>query len=295
VRRIARQAVAFGGTLLLALILVQGARAAYAEYRAAVPRRGPVRRPDDGSLPASAEDVVFRTPSGHAVHAWWIPGKNGAAVVLVGGSGSDRRSLVAETRALSDAGFAVLSYDNPGHGESEGPADWIVEIPSALGAALDFVGMRPGVDGKRIGAMGFSMGASSVSSVGEHDPRVAAIALVGCYTDADDQTRAEYARWGPVQSVPAIWVMRAFGIGKGALRPIDKVASFAPRPLLLVAGSNDKTVPPWMAHDLYAAAREPKELYVVDGADHGNFAEVAPVEYARRIAQFFEAALLGKS
>jgi fermentation-respiration switch protein FrsA (DUF1100 family) len=289
--RFVRHAVRFGGGLLVATVLYKAVRAAFLEFRVAVPRRGPVPRPEEGSLPASTEDVTFRTRSGNAVHGWWTPGRNGAAIVLAGGSGGDRRGLTTEACILSRAGYAVLAYDHPGHGESEGPADWVMEIPHALRAALDWVSAQPGVDAKRIGALGFSMGAATVSMVAARDPRIAAIALVGCYTDADEQTRFEYAAWGPVQWIPAIAVMRAFGIGRGALRPVDKVSSFAPRPLLLVAGSDDRTVPASMAHELYAEAREPKELFIVEGARHGDFATVAPAEYERRITRFFDGAL----
>ena len=51
-------------------------------------------------------------------------------------------------------------------------------------------------------------------------------------------------------------------------RPIDRVAGLAPLPLLLIAGTADPIVNADHARDLYAAAREPKEIWLVDGLGH---------------------------
>ena len=66
----------------------------------------------------------------------------------------------------------------------------------------------------------------------------------------------------------------------------------APRPLLLIQGEADETVPKFMTQALFDAAREPKTLYVVAGAHHHDIAEVSPVAYPRRLREFFEHALL---
>ena len=51
--------------------------------------------------------------------------------------------------------------------------------------------------------------------------------------------------------------------------PIKYVAKIAPRPLLLVHGSQDEVVEMNdAAYRLYAQAREPKHIVIVDGAGH---------------------------
>jgi uncharacterized protein len=71
------------------------------------------------------------------------------------------------------------------------------------------------------------------------------------------------------------------------------VQHIAPRPLLIVQGDHDDLVPEWMAHQLYAGARDPKELYIIRGAHHADYAATAPVEYGARLVDFFERALGG--
>ena len=52
------------------------------------------------------------------------------------------------------------------------------------------------------------------------------------------------------------------------ISPINYVGGIAPRPILLVHGSQDETVDVSHAYRLYARAKEPKQLIVVDGAEH---------------------------
>jgi uncharacterized protein len=274
-----------------AVVVLQGARAAWIEYRGSSPPRGHVSPPDAGELPSAWQDVVFHTRSKAAIRGWWVTGSNGAAVILVHGTGGNRRSLLPEAKLLAEHHYSVLVYDHPGHGESEGRPLWTRDVPEALDAAIDWVRARPGVEPNRVGALGFSMGASTVADVASRDRRVSAVVLEGCFTDAVTQTRNEYAKWGPIQQIPALLVMRAFGIGAGDLRPVDQVARLSPRPVLLIAGRNDETVPPSMVRELFDAAREPKELWIVEGAAHGDYAEHAPDEYAKRLVGFFDGGL----
>jgi pimeloyl-ACP methyl ester carboxylesterase len=268
---------------------LKAAQAAWLEYRSAVPRRGPVP-PLEGDRFAAFERITFRSRDGATMCGIRAKGANGAAIVLVHGSSADRRSLLVEAGALSRAGYSVLAYDHPGHGESEGRARWTSDMPAALHGAVDWISEQPGVAKGLIGVVGFSLGCATTVEVAARDSRVGAVALLGAFTDARAQTLAEYAAWGPIQQIPALLVMRAFGIGPLDLRPIDHVASLAPRPLLFVAGTEDHVVPAFMSRALFDAAGEPKELWTVEGAGHGGYERAAPEEYPRRLVEFFDAA-----
>jgi dienelactone hydrolase len=49
----------------------------------------------------------------------------------------------------------------------------------------------------------------------------------------------------------------------------DLAPQVAPRPLLLMHGTEDEILPPVCSEIVFAAAREPKELRLLDGASHG--------------------------
>jgi len=270
-------------------IAVEGGRAARAELDVLKPRRWVVpRRPDDATL-ATLRDVEMIVGNGVHVRGWLVPSKTGAAIVLVHGAGADRRQLLPEAAILAAAGYGVLLFDLPGNGESEG-GRWQGLEQAATLAAVGALESQPETNRGRIGALGFSIGAAVVVDVAG-DPRLQAFALAGCFTDIEAHKRDDYRKWGPISQLPALWVDHRYAGELARLRPIDQIAAIAPRPLLLVAGDADGTVPLHHALKLFAAAGDPKALFVVRGADHGNYAAIAHDEYARRLVAFFDRAL----
>ena len=62
----------------------------------------------------------------------------------------------------------------------------------------------------------------------------------------------------------------------------------APRPLLMIHGGGDTYIKPGMAQQLFAGARQPKELWLVEKAKHNQALQVAGDEYRQRVLAFFE-------
>ncbi len=243
------------------------------------------------ALAADLRDVRLRTPPGLAIAAWYLPSRNGAAIVYLHGSRGDRRTLLPEAAALWSAGYGALLLDAPGFGESEGRISWGRDAQDAVSAAVDFVAAQPEVHGGRIGAVGSSMGTSVVARVTASDARIRAIVLEGAFTTLEDQLAYEFRRWGPVTRLPALWACEHAGIALDQLRTTDVIARVAPRPQLFVAGDHDATVPLDMTRSLYELAGQPKELHVVAGADHGGYARAEGPAYAERLRRFFDDAM----
>ena len=58
--------------------------------------------------------------------------------------------------------------------------------------------------------------------------------------------------------------------------------------LLLIHGDRDSVIPVSHAHELFAAAAEPRELWIVPGVEHcGAYFADRPA-YCRRAAEFFD-------
>jgi uncharacterized protein len=68
--------------------------------------------------------------------------------------------------------------------------------------------------------------------------------------------------------------------------PIDAVAQIAPRPVLLMQGSADDTVPPNDVQALFAQAREPKSIWIGEGAGHCQLSEKYPEQYRQHVLDF---------
>ena len=69
------------------------------------------------------------------------------------------------------------------------------------------------------------------------------------------------------------------------------IGKLSPRPLLMIHGGGDTYIKPDMAQALFERARQPKELWLVEGAKHNQALQVAGDEYRRRVLEFFQAHL----
>lgn len=225
------------------------------------------------------------------IAAWHVPSQNGAAIILVHGTEADRSALLHEARVLAAAGFGILSLDLPGQGESDGTSTWGVAEREAITAAGAWLRHQPNVQPNKIGALGMSMGAYVLAQAAKKDIGLGAVVLAGCPTDAVEQTKIEFSKWGIFSEIPAYIALRASGMPLD-MRAIDVVGLIAPRPVLLIGGEFDTTVPAYMARQLFDAARDPKELLIVPNAHHADYGLIAPESYDARIVDFFTRNLL---
>jgi fermentation-respiration switch protein FrsA (DUF1100 family) len=169
-------------------------------------------------------------------------------------------------------GFAILIFNFRGSGASGGNFD-ILGWSRDLKAVIDYLCALAEVDRSRLCLLGFSAGAAVSLYVAAQEGRVSSVAACAC--------PAEFTRLGEPQF--SIDHYRSIGAIKDSdfppsteewlngfrlVKPIDYVAKIFPRPLLLVHGSKDETVPLADAHRLYDRAGEPKKLVIVDGAGH---------------------------
>ena len=74
--------------------------------------------------------------------------------------------------------------------------------------------------------------------------------------------------------------------------PVLAVGAIAPRPLLIIHGDDDSTVPLHHALMLYEAAKQPKELWRLPGVGHVGAYFADRRAYVERITTFFLEALV---
>jgi uncharacterized protein len=269
------------------------ARSYWDEHKDYVRTRSPEisRHPERTGI-ANLREITFAAPGDPPVAAWYAPPTTTrSAIVLVHGVGSERSSLLFETQSLAEAGFGVLALDLPGQGASGGKTVWGVPERRAISAAVDWLVQRTEIDPQRIGAFGMSMGAYVLTQAAVLDKRLSAVALAASPNDVVEFNWLATSRWGLLTQLPCYWALRAGGTPLDML-PKDIIGSIAPRHLLILNGDEDGLVPEWMARQLYTAARDPKELYIVHGAHHADYAKVAPLEYRTRLVEFYRGALL---
>ncbi len=172
-------------------------------------------------------------------------------------------------------GLAVLIFNFRGTGASGGNLD-MLGWTRDLKAVINYLWSLPEVDRSRLSLLGFSGGAAVSVYVASSDKRVSSIVTCACPAefsfitkgDAPPSIADHFRSIGAIRDKdfphsPETWLD-----GFRLISPIKYIAGIAPRPLLLVHGSQDETVGVSDAHKLYTQAGEPKQVIIVNGAGH---------------------------
>ena len=241
------------------------------------------------------QDVAFRTADGVRLSAWYIPSRNGAAVVLLPGSGSTRTAVLGQAAMLARHGYGALLVDGRGHGLSGGHAmDFGWWGGRDLAAAVSFLARQPGVQAGKIAVLGESMGGEQALAAMGADPRIRAVVAEG----AEGQQYADRG-WRPHDITGVIdrgvdWVQyTAAGLISGAPRPMsipDAIRAAALRPVLIVAGGTVASEPV-AARWFRAASPATVQVWVVPHAGHTQGLATAPQAWEAHVIGSLNAAL----
>jgi len=240
---------------------------------------------------AAAHVVNWRLPNGSRQRAFYLPPRNGMVVVYAHGAPGAASTLLPEALAMARHGIGALLLDLPGYGESEGERNWGPDFSIAIRQAVDFVAAQPGVDARRIGGFGYSMGGFAMARAAAEDKRIAAVVLLATFTNLTDQLHAQFRSRIPGISYFALAAATWSGVSIKDMDTRAAVRGLGSRPLLVVAGARDSAIPGHMARELQLASAN-GELWVIDGVGHSGFAETAGEAYFRRLQEFWEQALV---
>ncbi len=288
-----RPPVALG---LLALLLVVALSLGQAVAATNVPRtsvgsRGP------GDVGLVHRDVEYRTSDGVRLSAWYVPSRNGAAVVLLHGAGSTRAAVLDHAVVLARHGYGVLLPDARGHGESDGRAmDFGWYGDEDVTGAVTFLAQQPDVTGGRIGVLGLSMGGEEAIGAAAADPRIQGVVAEGATNRvAEDKTwlSEEYDWRGTLQRGVDQLTYGAADLLTEASPPISlraAVASADPRPVLLIAGAAVPDEEPAARH-IASGAPDSVEVWVAPDTGHTDALARHPDEWEARVTSFLQSAL----
>lgn len=222
--------------------------------------------------------------------AYFIPGERAATVIVLPTGNAGRGDRLAEIAVYHAAGFNVLSYSSRacvgGAANSLGYRE-----AAQVGDALAYLAARP--DAGSIGVHGFSASGAAAILAAAQFPAIRAVVAEGGYHDFSaevDQNAANILWFAPLFRLGArLGYRAATGDDLSVLSPIRVISQIAPRPLLLIYGTNEPSLPG--ARLQLAAAGANAQLWEVPGAGHGNYLVVSPNEYRERVTAFMRAAL----
>jgi len=244
-----------------------------------------------GSAPPElyAEAIEFASDSGSTIHAWLsrVDRRKGV-VLLLPGVRSNRLSMIDRARFLHRAGYSTLLMDFQATGESQGDT-----ITFGWRERLDVVAavrtLRKTFANEPIGVIGVSLGGAA-TVLAAQGLNVQAAILEAVYPSIDaaveNRLRMRLGRVGAALSpLLVIQLGPRLGVSPSALRPVDRIASLH-CPILMIGGAVDEHTTVEDTQRLFAAAHEPKELWLIPDAAHVDYLTARGDDYQRRVLAF---------
>ncbi|CAH0125642.1 bifunctional alpha/beta hydrolase/OsmC family protein [Roseomonas sp. CECT 9278] len=189
--------------------------------------------------------------------------------------GKDSTAATRLARALAADGLAVLRFDMTGIGGSEGEF-----AETSFSSNLDDIAAAASALSGRVASVslliGHSFGGAAVLAVASRLPEMRAVVTIGAPFDIARITRHFDAALPAIEASGRAEVVlggRSLVIGHGFVvdlarhRQAERIASLG-RPLAVLHAPGDRVVDAAEAERILAAARHPKTLVALDGADH---------------------------
>lgn len=232
------------------------------------------------------QEVSYLGAAGDRIPALFRPARRPGrrpAVILGHGHGGDAEDMAAFFGPDLSRSVHVLSVTHPYHGrgrrqrgEDICPRDperlverWIRAVRD-MRHALRVLGARPDVDPERIGYLGFSLGGCLGALLAAYEPRLRAAVLVAPAADWKTLAATDSSWHIGFGGQPLAEWLRVPRLASrlGVIDPVRSIARFAPRPLLVVVGKNDRVIRASSGRALYEAAGRGRELILHPGG-HG--------------------------
>ncbi|MGC1375327.1 MAG: alpha/beta fold hydrolase, partial [Anaerolineales bacterium] len=282
------------GLVSLVVMLVP-AFGLYIPYRAAYNFLHPLRTtltrsPADVGI-AHYEDAQFVTSDGLTLKGWYVPPRNGAVVIFIHGQGADRAELLDEAGFITARGYGALLFDQRGCGQSQGNVVTLgYKERLDVREAVAFIRSRAGADAP-LALFGHSMGAGTALMAAAEIPEIRAVIAESAFTTLEDNVNDSMGiliGLPPFPFAPLVifFGQQQTGLDIRAVRPLDEIGQISPRAVLLIHGAKDSVVLVKNSYALYAAAKEPKQLYILPEAGHGGFLQAEPQDYPAAILRF---------
>jgi len=227
----------------------------------------PNRCPPDvaGALP-DVRQMIVTTPDGLALLAWYLPPArdSGRVVLYLHGNAAHIGHRSYRLGPFQRLGWGVLLLEYRGYGGNPGQpseAGLIIDAHAGLAALR-----KMGFPLSAIVVWGESLGTGpAVQLAVEH--KVGAVLLESPFTSIADIARSRY------QLFPVDWLLHD---RFDSLRRIGSVQAA----VLVMHGALDQIVPVAMGRAVYAAAPDPKRLWIASHAGHLDLVEAGAIEVA---------------
>lgn len=242
-------------------------------------------------LDLRAEHVRIEVAPRDSVDGWYLPGANGASLILFHGFGRMHDRTWRYAQFLRPAGYGILTIDFRSSRAHDRKPTTLggYELPDAE-AALAWLERRAPQD--RLGLFGESLGGSVALVLAGRHPEIAAVVADCPFSSGREAIEQSAERWLHVPRWPTAPTARALGRvisghDPAALDVHPAAAALRDRPLFLVACVHDDRFSPAQSRSLWRAAGEKDTLWVVPDAGHNEAWLKHRERYERSVLEFY--------
>ena len=264
--------VVWVGVAVVLLMLLRAAVVAVEPKLAFYPLRGIQETPRDLGIPY--EQVALVTDDGERVYGWWLPQERARAdVIFWHGNGGNLSLWLDVVAGVHQRGFAVFAAEYRGYGNCSGrPTEQ--GIYRDADATLDDFWNRRRSAGRPTIYWGRSLGS--------------VVAAYAASKKAPDALVLESPFPSKMSLLMHYPVMAVFGMFSAYRFPTGRFLQNFDRPILVVHGRRDTIIPFAQGRKLFEALTGPKEMLVLDGANHNDLHVADPAAYWAGIERFVE-------
>jgi len=236
--------------------------------------------PDELGLTYSDIWLSIPTKAGkiERIHGWWIPSAQPTSKVLLylHGNGVNIEVNLEHAQRFHKLGFSVFLIDYRGYGKSKGKFPTEKQVYEDAQIAYDYLVEERGIKPENIMVYGHSLGGAIAINLAVNRPKIAGLIVQSSFTSIEE-----------IVDHQGIYVL--FPIDLILHHKFDSMSKISrlEMPILLIHGTEDKTVPSWMSESLYNAAKVPKKLLIVPEAGHNNVAKISGEKYLQTVQEFY--------
>ena len=216
--------------------------------------------------PGEPEEITVEAADGLNIFGTFYPGRGSGpwpAVMLLHMNGGQRSDWDAFARQLADEGYAALTVDMRGHGDTGGQRSWD-QATDDLQRVWAYLAGREDVDEMRTAVAGASIGANMSLVTGAEEPAVKTV------------------------------VMLSPGLDYFGVTTDDRIVEYGDRPSLIVASEEDG-LSAASSRELNEVAVGETELVMYQGAGHGTNMFIREPELAELMIDWFDQHVKGKA
>jgi hypothetical protein len=232
---------------------------------------------DDG---IAFEDLHIAVTGSEQIHAWWIPAPQQSDKVLLMFHGNgyvleQAAGPAGEVMPLHHIGANLLLVDYRGYGSSSPGTPNEIRVYEDAHAALGYLLTQRHLRIQAVIFMGRSIGTGPATQLALEHPDAGGLILESAFTSVPEAAKA-------------IWYLRVFPLSLFIHNRFDNLSKIGVVhvPVFITVGTEDTLTPPKMAQALFQHANQPKQLYLVPGADHNGIVSVGGKALENQISAF---------